>query len=66
MTTAPSNPRSITMNLIHEDMARAHTRERLRRAHDERRGHRLATAQRLARRAEKAAEAARLHQARAH
>ena len=51
------------MNL--EDLARAHSRERLRLAHNERRGHQLATAQRLARRAERAADAARLHQARA-
>ena len=53
------------MNLMHEDLARAHSRERLRQAHDERRGHQLAAARHLARRAERAADAARLALARA-
>lgn len=43
------------MNLMHEEMARAHTRERLRQAHDERRGHQLALSQRLSRRVDREA-----------
>ncbi|MGI8613361.1 MAG: hypothetical protein ACR2KL_05370 [Nocardioidaceae bacterium] len=53
------------MNTLHEDLARAHSRERLRRARSMRQGHHLARAQRLARRAERAAHAAKLHLSRA-
>jgi hypothetical protein len=47
------------MNLLHEDLARAHSRERLANARDERRGLHLARAQRLARQADRAARKAR-------
>jgi hypothetical protein len=57
--------RSIIMNLMYEELARAHSRERLDQARAERRGHHLARAQRLARQAERAAHAAKLHLARA-
>ena len=57
--------RSITMNLMQEDLARAHIRERLDRARAERRGRHLARAQKLARKAEQTAHAAKLHLARA-
>ncbi len=53
------------MNLMYEDLARAHSRERLDKARAERRGRHLARAQRLARQAERAAHAAKLHLARA-
>ncbi len=57
--------RSTTMNLMYEELARAHSRERLERAQQARRGHELSRAQRMARKAEKAASQARLHLARA-
>jgi len=57
--------RGNTMNLLYEDLARAHSRERLQQAHETRQGHHLARALRLARRAERAAYAAKLHLARA-
>lgn len=63
--TTKSQTRSIIMNLMHEDLARAHTRERLDKARAQRRSHHLAQAQRLARQAERAAHAAKLHLARA-
>jgi hypothetical protein len=53
------------MNLLYEDLARAHSRERLEQARAERLGRHLARAQRLARQAERAAQAAKLHLARA-
>jgi hypothetical protein len=56
--------RSTKMNLIHEDLARAQLSERLGEAHELRRGHQLARARRLSRRAERAAEQARLAAAR--
>jgi len=56
--------RSIMMHLIHEDLARAHMSVRLGEAHELRRGHRLAQYRRLSRRAERAAEQARLALAR--
>ena len=59
-----STPRSITMNLMHEELARAHSLERLEQAHHQRRASELVRAKRLARRAEKAAYQARLHLAR--
>jgi hypothetical protein len=52
------------MNLMYEDLARAHLAERLGEARQARRGHRLATARRLSRRAERAALQARLALAR--
>lgn len=52
------------MNLIQEDLARAHLSARLGEAHELRRGHRLASARRLFLRAERASEQARLALAR--
>lgn len=57
--------RSITMYLVHEDLARAHMNARLEEARRSRRGHQLARARRLSRKAERAAAAARLALARA-
>ncbi len=48
------------MNLMHEDMARAHMDARLRQARVLQRGHRLARGARLTRRAERAHQQARL------
>ena len=48
------------MNLMHEDLARAQMSARLGEAHAQRRGHQLALARRLSRRAERAAQEARL------
>ncbi|MBA2739458.1 MAG: hypothetical protein H0U47_07330 [Nocardioidaceae bacterium] len=56
--------RSRSMNLLYEDLARAHSRQLLATAAERRRGHELALAQRLARRAERNAMRARLHLAR--
>ncbi|MCW2784499.1 MAG: hypothetical protein JWP74_1016 [Marmoricola sp.] len=56
--------RSTTMNLIHEELARAHMAARLEQARSEQRGHQLATARRLSRKAERAAAQARLALAR--
>ena len=53
------------MNLMYEDLARAHTRARLAEAREMRRGNQLRRAQRLARRAERATQQARLLLARA-
>lgn len=47
------------MNLLPEELARAQSLERLEQAHHQRRGHQLARAKRLARRADKAALKAR-------
>ena len=47
------------MNLISEELARTHMSARLNEAEDVRRGHRLARAQRLCRRAERASRRAR-------
>lgn len=63
-TTQTSRTRSTEMTLMHEDLARAHSRERLQQAHEARRGHQLALARRLGRKAERAALQARLHLAR--
>jgi hypothetical protein len=63
--TTKTQTRSTIMNLMYEDLARAHSRERLDMARAERRGRHLARAQRLARQAERAAYAAKLHLARA-
>lgn len=48
------------MNLIHEDLARAHIEARLEQARELRRSHQLSQVQRLARRAERASQQARL------
>jgi hypothetical protein len=52
--------RSKKMNLMHEDLARAQMAARLGEAQENRRGHQLARARRLSRRAERAALEARL------
>lgn len=57
--------RSTTMNLMHENLARAQMSARLGEAHELRRGHQLARAKRLSRKAEAAAQQARLALARA-
>jgi hypothetical protein len=56
--------RSKQMNLMYEDLARAHMDARLGEAHAARRGHQLTMARRLSRRAERAAQQARLALAR--
>jgi hypothetical protein len=56
--------RSTKMNLMYEDLARAQMSVRLGEAHELRRGHRLGMSRRLSRRAERAAEEARLALAR--
>ena len=55
----------IDMNLMHEDLARAQMSARLGEAQQLRRGHQLARANRLSRKAERAAQQARLALARA-
>ncbi|MBS44727.1 MAG: hypothetical protein CMH83_16505 [Nocardioides sp.] len=57
--------RNTTMNGISEDLARAHRDARLAEARDLRAGHQLARARRLSRKAERAAQQARLAIARA-
>ncbi|MAY95423.1 MAG: hypothetical protein CMH84_02630 [Nocardioides sp.] len=57
--------RSTTMNLMHENLARAQMSARLGEAHELRRGHQLARAKRFSRKAEAAAQQARLALARA-
>lgn len=52
------------MNLMYEDLARAHSRERLEQARHARQADHLYRHQRLARRAERAANAVKLHLAR--
>ena len=56
--------RSTEMNLMNEDLARAQMAERLGEARELRRGHQLVMARRLSRRAERAAQQARLALAR--
>jgi hypothetical protein len=56
--------RSRKMNLMNEDLARAQMSARLGEAQDMRRGHQLVMARRLSRRAERAAQQARLALAR--
>ena len=63
MNTNPN--RSNEMNLMHEDLARAQMSERLGEAHELQRGYNLARARRLSRKAERAAQQARLALARA-
>lgn len=53
------------MNLMHEELARAQMTARLGEAHEMRRGHRVAVARRMSRKAERAARQARLALARA-
>jgi hypothetical protein len=62
-TTEPN--RSTAMNTMHEDLARAHMDARLGEARQMRTGHQLARARRLSRKAERAAQQARLALARA-
>ena len=56
---------STDMNLMHEELARAQMTARLGEAHEMRRGHHLAMARRMRRKAEQAAQQARLALARA-
>lgn len=56
---------SIAMNLMHEELARAQMSARLGEAHELRRGHHLLMARRMSRKAEQAAQLARLALARA-
>lgn len=56
---------STTMSHLSEELARAHMAARLGEAHQLRRGHQLARARRLSRKAEQAAQQARLALARA-
>ena len=53
------------MNLMHEELARAQMSARLGEAQSQRRGHHLAMARRMSRKAEQAAQQARLALARA-
>jgi len=65
-TTMNTNPNGITeMNLLHENLARAQMSERLGEAHQLQLGYQLARARRLSRKAEQAAQQARLALARA-
>jgi hypothetical protein len=57
--------RSTKMNLMYEDLARAQMHARLGEAHQLRRGHQMVRARRLSRKAEQAAQQARLALARA-
>lgn len=63
ITSTDTKNRSSTMYL-YEDLARQHMRERTQVAHSMRRGHQLALARRLSRRAERVAQDARLALAR--
>jgi hypothetical protein len=56
---------STDMNLMHEELARAQMTARLGEAHELRRGHHLMLARRMSRKAEQAAQQARLALARA-
>ena len=67
MNTDPNTPTSSEgndMNLMHENLARAQMSARLGEAQQLRRGHQLALARRMSRKAEKAAQQARLALAR--
>lgn len=57
-TTFLTSDRSKQMNLIQEDLARAHMSERLGEARSRRRGHQIVMARRLSRRAERASQEA--------
>lgn len=65
MSTPTYLNRSTDMSLMNEDLARAQMSARLGEAQNLRRGHQLVRANRLTRRAEKAAQQARLALARA-
>jgi len=66
MNTMKTNPNGMNdMNLIHEDLARAQMSARLGEAQQLQLGRRLAKARRLSRKAEQAAQQARLALARA-
>jgi hypothetical protein len=65
MTNTAFSNRSTEMNLIQEDLARAHIEARLQQARELRRGTQLSKARRLANRAERASQQARLLLARA-
>jgi hypothetical protein len=66
LTIVNTNPNGRTdMNLIHENLARAQMAARLGEAQQLRQGHDLARARRLSRKAEQAAQQARLALARA-
>ncbi len=66
MTTSVTiSNRSTKMYLMHEDLARAHMDARLSEARELRRSYQLSHAQRLARKAERASQQARLLLARA-
>ncbi len=61
MTSSPNLTRKSTeMNLIQEDLARAHMDARLCEARERRRSYQLSRAKRLARRAERATQQSRL------
>jgi hypothetical protein len=64
MKTKTSTDRSKKMSFLAEDLARAHMRSRLHEARMAQRGHQLAAARRLSRKAERAAAQARLALAR--
>lgn len=65
-THQQTNPNGLTiMNLLHENLARAQMSERLGEAQQLQLGYRLARARRLSRKAEQAAQQARLALARA-
>lgn len=65
-TTVNTNPNGChDMNLMHENLARAQMSARLGEAQQLQQGHRLARARRLSRKAERAAQQARLALARA-
>ena len=61
----PDTDRSTDMNLMHENLARIQMSARLGEAQDRRRGYQLSRAARLGRKAEQAAQQARLALARA-
>ena len=62
MTTKTTTTiRSTRMNLLNEDLARAHIAARLEEAREMRPGHRAVRARRLSRRAERAAQGPRHH-----
>ncbi|GAA5156452.1 hypothetical protein GCM10023340_44380 [Nocardioides marinquilinus] len=64
-TTRTTNRKRHEMNTMHEDLARAHMATRLGEARQMRAGQQLARARRLSRKAERAAQQARLALARA-
>jgi hypothetical protein len=65
LQTTTSDRSTTTMNAMHEDLARAQMSARLGEAQQLRAGHHLARARRLSRKAERAAQQARLALARA-